>query len=403
MNARSLVFLLCGLTLLIVALSTGAAIYYLLLFAMLMMLALGALSVAMALITVKVSMDAPKRKLTRGSGAPMSVRVRYASPLPVRSFQLVLLVPEDERAEETMELSLSPFIEKQFDYELPCPHRGVFHVGIKSVRVTDVFQLFSFSRLIRNKQSLIEVRPRVTRLPAMELRSGDSEPTTITRMTEDTASPSDVRNYLQGDPLKKIHWKLSVRKRELLVRNYEESSRPDTLILTDLSPLTSMRSQALTVQDMITETAASIARAQMAEGYPVRMPLMSAQPQEQSGKNELDFGRFLDALMRVKFDSPYPYEQVLMLEMRRMQRTGGAVLITSRLTPRIADIAQQLRRYGMQVCVCWVTETRRSEAMEMLERLTLTGIQAHRIDPWDLGLNEESLMGADPLKQVTYG
>ena len=33
-----------------------------------------------------------------------------------------------------------------------------------------------------------------------------------------------------------------------------------------------------------------------------------------------------------RFDSPYSFEQVLMLEMRRIQRTGGVVLITEVVT-----------------------------------------------------------------------
>ncbi|MDL2206087.1 DUF58 domain-containing protein [Eubacteriales bacterium OttesenSCG-928-N13] len=388
MRMRLPVFLLCFVTLLIVALSTGASIYYLLLLVMLMMLVTSVISVVLAVMTVKISMDTPRRKLSRGASALLSVRVKYFGLLPTRSFQLVLSVPEDVNAQQSIEVALMPFKEKQFQYEMSCPHRGLYHVGVVGVKVTDIFQLISLKRKISGNQVLLEVRPNVTRIRPIELSSGDSEPTVITRTTEDTASPSDVRNYQLGDPLKKIHWKLSIRKRELLVRNYEESSRPDTLILVDLSPINSMRSQALTMQDVICETAASIAHAQLSNNYPVRMPLMSAHPQEASGQNELSFPRFLDALMRTEFDSPYPFEQVLTLEMRRMQRTGGAVLVTARLTPRIADIAQQLRRYGMQVSLYWITETRRAEALEMMERLSILGIRTHRVDPWDKGLNE---------------
>lgn len=401
MSARLLVFLLIMLTIAIVALSTGAAIYYMMLLVMLMMILLGIASVVVALMTVRANMETSTREYIRGATADLSVRVRYWSFLPIRSVQLVLLVPEDERAHETMDILLPPFLEKKFHFELPCPHVGVYHVGIQSVRVTDIFQLFTLKRRMDGSLISLEVQPRVVKLPAMELRSGDSEPTIITRATEDTASPSDVRIYQLGDPMKKIHWKLSLRKRELLVKTYEESSRPDTLILPDLSAMNFMRSQALTIKDAICEAAASIAKAQLSANYPVRMPLMSAAPSEASGQDEHSFSQFLDALMRVQFDSPYPYEQVLSLEMRRMQRTGGAVLITARLTPRIADIAQQLKRYGMQVCVCWVTETRRAEAMEMLERLRLMGIQAIRVDPWEKGLNADAILSQQ--SQVSYG
>ena len=392
MTMRLTMFVVCALTLLAAALSTGAAIYYMMLLMMTMMLLVGFVTALIAVLTVSAHVESPRRKLTRGSSAPLTLKVRYMSILPVRSVQLVLLVPEDERATETMDIALMPFKERAFTFDLPCPHRGLYHVGLSAVVITDVFQLFRFQRRLKGADQLIEVRPAVTKLTAMELRSGESEPHILTKMTEDNASPSDTRNYRLGDPLKRIHWKLSMRKREILVRTFEESAKPDTLILVDLSPLSSLRSQALTTQDLITETAASIAIAQLKVGYPVRMPLMSATPMEPSGKSSADANRFLDALMRVPFDSPYPYEQVLMLEMRRMQRTGGCVLVTSRLTPRTCDVAQQLKRYGMQVAVCWITDSRRTEALEMLEQLTLMGIQAHKIDPYDRGV--ASLSGA---------
>ena len=57
----------------------------------------------------------------------------------------------------------------------------------------------------------------------------------MARATEDINSPSDVRTYAPGDPMKKIHWKLSLRKRELLVRRFEEPALPDALVLMDQS------------------------------------------------------------------------------------------------------------------------------------------------------------------------
>jgi len=173
-----------------------------------------------------------------------------------------------------------------------------------------------------------------------------------------------------------------MRKRELMVRTYEESARPDTLLLVDLTPLSALRSHAMSTEDAICEAAASAAVAQLKAGYPVRMPLSAREPQEVSGQSAAEAGRFIDALMRVRFDSPYPYEQLLSIEMRRRSRTGGAVLITSALSARIADVATQLRRSGMQVKVYWVTDTQRTEALEMLTRLKLSGVRARQIDPW---------------------
>ena len=91
---------------------------------------------------------------------------------------------------------------------------------------------------------------------------------------------------------------------------------------------------------------------------------------------------FLDAMMRVPFDSPYAYEQVLSLMLARMQRTGGAVLVTSRLTTRTVDIAMRMQQRGIQVKLIWITDAPRDEALEMLERLKMSGAIVERMDPW---------------------
>jgi uncharacterized protein (DUF58 family) len=174
-----------------------------------------------------------------------------------------------------------------------------------------------------------------------------------------------------------------------MVRTYEESARPDTLLLVDLTPLGAFKSHAMSTEDAICEAAASAAVAQLKAGYPVRMPLSAKEPQEINGQSAVEAGRFIDALMRVQFDSPFSFEQVLSIEMRRLSRTGGAVLVTSMLTARIADIATQFRRNGIEVKIYWVTDTQRTEALEMLTRLKLAGVRARQIDPWaenlDLG------------------
>ena len=387
MIKRLLTCSLSFIALMAAALSTGAAVYYLLALMILMMAAVGLASALLALFTVSASLGMPMRKLQRGDVAHLSLTARYMSILPVRSLQVRLLIPEDQRATDTLDISLPPFVWRKFTFKLPCPHRGVYHVGLDAIVVGDVFGLFTFHRKIRGARQKIEVRPAVTDLPPMQLLSTESDAGIISRSTEDTASPSDTRNYQMGDPLKRIHWKLSARKRELLVRTYEESAKPDTLIMLDLSPLNILRSQALSLEDVIIESAASIAVAQLRASNPVRMPLMAAMPQELSGQSTADTARILDALTRIPFDSPYPFDQVLMLEMRRMQRTGAAVLITSRLTPRTCDIAQQMKRNGMQVAVLFVTDTRRPDALEMIERLNTLGIQTQKIDPYGQGIS----------------
>jgi uncharacterized protein (DUF58 family) len=396
-NRLSFSLLLVAFTGLVVALSTGAQVYYYISFTLLMMHLVALASVLTALLTVRATIRCPRRSTERGKSFPVQATVRHMSLLPVRSIALKLSLPGDVGAPDEMELTALPFVTKTYDLSLAAPHRGLYSVGIAGVSVTDVFGLFTLTNGRIRASFQVEVLPRVRELPPMEVRGGEDFSSRFTRMTEDNASPSDVRTWVPGDALKKVHWKLSMRKRELMVRTYEESARPDTLLLLDLKPLNTLKSHSLTVEDAVCETAAALASAQLKQSFPVRMPLMSARPTEVAGDEAGDAGKFVRALARVSFDSPYSFEQVLLLGMRRMQRTASAVLISPRLNPRIADLAMQLKRSGMQVTLCWISDSQQEEALSLLSLLEVGGARAFRVDPWGEGLTREQIIGKEAV------
>ncbi|MGI6174173.1 MAG: DUF58 domain-containing protein [Christensenellales bacterium] len=373
---------LAGLaTLLIVALSTGAQLYYMLFFALLLTVLCSLLAALLALLTLRISAGSKPRRVVRNDFVPLKIRARHMALLPVGRIRLFLSSPDPARGVLTADVPFLPIAEHAVTLSFPCPHRGIYGVGVEKAEVQDMLGLFRFSARKSGMRFTVEVAPRSMRLLPLVLTAPDGYDAMNARSSEDTDSPADVRTWQSGDAMKKIHWKLSMRKRELMVRTYEETVRPDTLVLPDLKRLNLPESHRLALEDAICETALSVAKAQLVEGYPVRMPLMSESPTEIAGQTAGDLARFEEALTHVSFDSPYPYMKVLTLEMRRNQRTGGVVLITARLDARIADLARQFHKSGVSAAVYSVGE---SEADDLLAHLLRDGILAKRIDPYAL-------------------
>ncbi len=382
MNARLTAYVVLALAMLVSGFSTGAQAYYLVAFALFALLALSLLSAAWALFTVRIDMKGLKSRVERGESLMTIFTVTHKSLLPISSIRLRLSVPSAFSPTQEVSVSSLPFQKRTFRYRIHCPHRGVYEAGVTRIVAADLFGLVTLSRRSDMRLVRVDVYPRVPDAAVMELKPGDIGPEMISRAVEDTASPSDIRKWQDGDALKKVHWKLTMRKRELMVRVFEESARPDTLVIPDLSEISAMRDQALSIEDCVCEACAGVAKVQLAAGYPVRMPLTSARPSEISGQFPADVSHFVDALMRVKFDSPYDYEQVLMLMMQRMQRTGGAAVVTSRLTTRIADLAVRMQRSGVMTRVVWVTDTQLDQSLELSERLKMEDVRVERVNPW---------------------
>lgn len=382
MNARLTGVLIAMAALLSAGLSTGTQMYYWLFFVLLTALLLALISALWTLLSVRVTMKGAKSQAVRGDTLTAVFTVRHASPLPAAWIGIRMSSMSAGAAEQEINVQIPPFALRTFRQSLPCPHRGVYEAGVTRIFVRDVFGLFTLSRTPKMKSLPIEVLPKASAAEVMALTATDMGPEFRASASEDNASPSDIRQWQDGDSLKKVHWKLSMRRRELLVRTYEEAARPDTLVIPDLSQISALRDQQLTVEDRICECCLSAAKAQLEAGYPVRMPLTSAQPSEVSGQFAADAAAFANALMRVRFDSPYAYEQVIALMLTRMQRTGGAVLATAHLTTRTADLAMRMHRSGIRTRLIWVTDDPREESLEMLERLKMSGVQVECVDPW---------------------
>ena len=363
-------------------LATGTRVYYALCILLALMILYALLSVVWMLATVRVSMKGVRPRVARGERLMTILSVEHRSVLPVGALRVSLNVPGGAGGRQEIRVDVPPFVRRNFRNVIRCPHRGSYEVGVTRLTACDLFGLFEFSRKVEKKLLRVEVSPRPIKTLPMHLKPADVGPEFRSRATEDAASPSDVRSWRDGDELKKVHWKLSLRKREIMVRTFEESARPDTLVIPDLSEVTALKDQKLTLEDAICEAALGAAQAQLEAGFPVRMPLQSRRPQEIAGRSTADLPGFADAWMRAQFDCPHPYEQVLMLVFQRMQRTGGAVLATSRLTTRTVDIAMRMQQRGVQVKLIWATDAPRDEALEMLERLKMAGARVERIDPW---------------------
>lgn len=399
MSARLIGLLAAMVALLSAALATGTRVYYALFFLILLLLLFALGSVFWTLMTLRVGMKGLRARVVRGERLMTILTVEHRSLLPPGEMRVTLNVPGGAGGQQEIRVDAPPFARQSYRNVIRCPHRGDYEVGVSRVSASDAFGLFCLSRRAGRRLLRVEVSPKPTEMAAMALKPTDMGPEFRSRASEDNASPSDIRKWQDGDELKKVHWKLSLRKRELMVRTFEESARPDTLIIPDLSEIIALRDQKLTLEDAICEAALGAAKAQLEASFPVRMPLQSARPQELSARTAAELPGFADALTRARFDSPYPYEQVLMLMFQRMQRTGGAVLATSKLSTRTVDIAMRMQQRGIQVRLVWIADAPRAEEMEMLERLKMSGAQVERIDPWagegaadaaiDLGTLEE--------------
>ncbi len=383
MKTRVLTLLAVLFSCLLAALSTGSKIY--LLFAILLaaMALLSFASVTLAGRSASVSHTLSSHRAQRGELVTLEVVVKHKSFLPIAPITITLSAAPGEMP-ITTRLPYAGSKSQRLAYRFPTTHVGVFTPGVQSYLVEDVFGFFARNMRPDTPPLDLMVLPLPFEVDPLQFSPGDTGLESMARAREDPSTPSDVRPYQPGDPLKKVHWKLSMRKRELMVRRFEEPALPDALVLLDCgTPSVPDASQPQTkafLQDALCETAASVVLQQMRGDHPVRLPLLGKRPIEYD--KSMGAPALLEELARLDFSQTERFERVLLLETRRMRRTGATVIITSRLNSTVADMIIRIRRMGPYVRLYLTTFSPEAPAiLPLISRLQQNSVEVCYVTP----------------------
>jgi len=119
-------------------------------------------------------------------------------------------------------------------YEIEGLRRGLWALGPLTVTTTDPFGL------VRRRQEFgdarpITVVPEVVAIPALRDRAGIAGGTaqTSSQRLGQGADNLTPRRYVSGDSMRRIHWRATAHRGDLMVRQEEQESSPDALVVID--------------------------------------------------------------------------------------------------------------------------------------------------------------------------
>ena len=378
MTARGLYTLLFGALMLVVSLSVGSAGAMLMGGAALIAWVLSLACAVLAALLCRMEQHVEAGRAERGESCRYTFTARLPLPLPLAPLALRVCLPSGRQSEFSLPLRLMG--ETVSDNAFPCPHVGVYAVGAVRVRFGDCFGLFSLSRRVRAPLASVMVVPRCVKTAPLRFSPGEGETGAAQRAQADRTTPEDVRTWQDGDDLKRVHWKLSMRRQSLMVRTYETPQRPDALLLLDCgAPCVpdALRPAAI---DALCECCAGVLSSLLGDGRIARLPLTGDVPRELSGQESHALPTMLEALSQERFTREEDFSRVLLLASRRMRRTGSTVILTTRLTPMIADAAIALSRMGPHTRFTLVSPGEpEGEQAQLLHLLLVSGVEATHI------------------------
>lgn len=197
---------------------------------------------------IYVSFEADNSMVCKGDKCEVSVNVTGGMFLPSPPVRVELYdCASAVCSEKLYSVSLMPYAEETFFADYTARISGVCEIGVAKIRITDYFGIFSFTPRHVNMDKLkikLSVIPDIAEIPqdssdvrkaaALAAAADDSEDTTDSGIDTFGGFPGfDSREYVPGDPLKRINWKQSARRGKLLVRMDDETSCPAVTIVLD--------------------------------------------------------------------------------------------------------------------------------------------------------------------------
>jgi uncharacterized protein (DUF58 family) len=230
---RALVGLLIGAGL-IGSLVSGAAFYSHLLYLGLILISGAWLWVNVVARSLRLNRQAEFARASVGDIFKEQYEILNISRLPALWVELYNEMPLPMAAGSRLLTRLRPREKQSFVARTWLTRRGGFPIGPTSVTVSDPLGLFRVSRHFPAEKSLVilpMVFPIISFLSPPGLLPGGA---VIRRKTMDiTPHAAGVREYVHGDPLKRIHWPTSARRGRLMVKEFEQDPQAEVWLFLD--------------------------------------------------------------------------------------------------------------------------------------------------------------------------
>lgn len=323
---------------------------------------------ALQLIFLRADFADSRLTLPKNESFEFCVNVRNASVLPCAPLELVCSLPDPESGRFTRKriyVSLSPLASAKLIVEGRHLYRGCYTAEMETLSIVDPLRIIRLTKKQKSRMTLVFL-PR--KLPLDDVAFSTVGERSLSRpnaVTDEREDFSHVRDYHIGDNFRLVHWKLTAKQDELMIKQYDAVADKRVLVVCDRSDLPdpppapqkdkrgktaantagdiTAGGDSLLRADTIIETALAFVKAALDSG--VHSTVRMSQPpdfREISVTNNFEYDRFFDMMSILPVTADGRHEDFLaLLDNSDTRLAAAVVLITSTLTQEVISRAEE--------------------------------------------------------------
>lgn len=196
-----------------------------------------------AKLCIRAELRIDLQKCAAGQSVPMKLVITNRSFIPVPMAEITICYRmRSGKSEEKMKICtpIFPLNTQTLTAGFSSVHYGVVECRIKSVKIYDFLRISRFklskkrfSQMVYEVTVLPEAVPLNNAISTYNELGSDSNEFSQTKPGDDPSEIFGIREYAEGDRLSRIHWKLTAKTDELMVKDYSLPLVECCMIVTD--------------------------------------------------------------------------------------------------------------------------------------------------------------------------
>ena len=306
------------------------------------------------LARMKVSQTVP-RTVLKNDLSQLTVRFHNHSIMPFGSVECVFYGDENAlRMPEREKLFVRPLRTTEYKLAFTALYRGHFLLGIKAIEVMDITGLFG---LRKNFGRYVEVTsmPLIKDIKAFPLNMNTHTQAQARNdlRDEDYATISDIREYMPTDSIKRVHWKLTAKKGEWLVKIFQSNAQSRVSVILDSLRLDVLAKEMYPLEDHMVETTVAVVKYSLMSGIPV--DFFATESFKSSARAMGEFNAIYNATGSLKFDKSPPLSSLSILTHLLNEAAGyvNAIIISASLNHDLSERILTATNNGHSITVLY--------------------------------------------------
>ncbi len=377
LNLRYMVLMIISF---LIAVYLGGDFYNRIFYVLLSLLLIAVLLSFFFILTIDINTSTDDKQYFAGDRAELTIIIGNKSIFYIPYIIFMMPVLSKFIKEYNGELvSLSPKEELYIRCKLSLKTRGAYPLEEVIIWTRDPVGIINLRRK-RRLEEVLKVYPKRYDINEKLISQEEAFQSLIhdPRTLEDPYSSRDLRKYRVGDNLKRVNWKVTAKKNEVFIRNYEHITGDEFSIFLDMHRGNYYLDADGRTEELMIDFALSLGAYFVDRAIKTTIHMNKLHRKSTTLNNQREVAELIEYMIREKSDGKSDFNSFVIDNIHKLKAKGAVALVTYKVSEEIKEALISLKEQGYKPMVFIALKEENHEDVKL--SLGKIGISIYIID-----------------------